>query len=73
MTTALANARKLAAQPPASVRLTKALMKRGREAVVKTAIEEEASHFSKRLLSPEAKEAFQAFAERRKPNSSRIT
>lgn len=73
MTSALGNARKLAAQPSASVLLTKALMKRSREEVVKTAIEEEASHFSKRLLSPEAKEAFQAFAERRKPDFSRFT
>ena len=72
MTTALDIARKLAAQPPASVRLTKALMKRGREAVVAAAIEEEASHFSQRLLSPEAKEAFQAFVERRKPDFSRF-
>jgi enoyl-CoA hydratase/carnithine racemase len=70
--TALDSARKLAAQPSASVRLTKALMKRGREAVVAAAIEEEAHHFAKRLISPEAKEAFQAFLERRKPDFSRF-
>ncbi len=63
-------ARKLAAQPPASVCLAKALMKRGREAAVKTAIEEESYHFGQRLISPEAKEAFQAFLEHRKPNFS---
>ncbi|HYB20713.1 MAG TPA: enoyl-CoA hydratase, partial [Thermodesulfobacteriota bacterium] len=62
-----------AAQPSSSVRLTKALLKRGREAVVRTAIEEESSHFGKRLVSPEAREAFQAFAERRKPDFSRFT
>jgi len=73
MTTALDSARKLAAQPSSSVRLTKALLKRGREAVVRTAIEEESSHFGKRLVSPEAREAFQAFAERRKPDFSRFT
>ena len=73
MTTALENARKLAAQPSASVCLTKALMKRGREAAVTAAIEEESIHFGKRLLSPEAKEAFQAFAEHRKPDFSRFT
>jgi enoyl-CoA hydratase/carnithine racemase len=72
MSTALENARKLAAQPSASVRLTKALMKRGRDAVVTAAIEEEANHFAKRLISPEAKEAFQAFVERRKPDFSRF-
>ncbi len=48
-------------------------MKRGRDAVVATAIEEEASHFSKRLISLEAMEAFRAFAERRKPDFSRFT
>jgi enoyl-CoA hydratase/carnithine racemase len=72
MATALESARKLAGQPSASVRLTKALMKRGRDALVKAAIEEEADQFAKRLLSPEAKEAFQAFIERRKPDFSRF-
>jgi enoyl-CoA hydratase/carnithine racemase len=73
MNFALETARKLAAQPPAAACLTKALMKRGREMAVKTALEEEFYHFGQRLLSPEAKEAFQAFAERRKPDFSRIT
>ena len=72
MATALENARKLAAQPSASVRLTKALMKRSRDAIVTAAIAEEADQFAKRLLSPEAKEAFQAFLERRKPDFSRF-
>ncbi len=67
---ALDNARKLAGQPPASLCLAKALMKRGRESAVKTAIEEESYHFGQRLISPEAKEAFQAFIERRKPDFS---
>ncbi len=70
---ALARARQLAAQPSASVRLTKELMKRGRDAVVMKAIEEEGVEFAKRLLSPEAREAFQAFAERRKPDFSRLS
>lgn len=73
MNLALETARKLAAQPPAAVFLTKALMKRGREAALKTALEEEFYHFGQRLISPEAKEAFQAFAERRKPDFSRTT
>ncbi len=72
MRTALDKARQLAAQPSASVRLTKALMKRGREAAVTAAIEEESIQFSKRLTSPEAREAFQAFAEHRKPDFSRF-
>ena len=72
MSLALETARKLAAQPPAAACLTKALMKRGREAAVRAALEEESHHFGQRLISPEAKEAFQAFAERRKPDFSRI-
>lgn len=70
---ALQKARQLAAQPPASVRLTKELMKRGREQVVKQAIAEELVHFNERLKSPEAGEAFLAFAERRKPDFSRFS
>ena len=72
MKTALENARRLAEQPSASVCLTKALMKRGREAAVLAAIEEESTQFKRRLTSPEAKEAFQAFIERRKPDFSRF-
>jgi enoyl-CoA hydratase/carnithine racemase len=67
---ALRKARQLAAQPPESVRLTKALLKQGREQVVAAAIEEEVGHFNVRLKSPEAHEAFQAFTERRKPDFS---
>ncbi|WP_298432267.1 enoyl-CoA hydratase-related protein [Geobacter sp.] len=70
--TAFGKARQLAAQPPASVRLTKALMKRAREVAVMTVMEEEIAHFGERLRSPEAAEAFQAFAERRKPDFSRF-
>jgi enoyl-CoA hydratase/carnithine racemase len=60
-------ARQLAAQPSASVCLAKALMKRGRAAILKTIMEEELSEFEKCLTSPEAKEAFQAFLDHRKP------
>jgi enoyl-CoA hydratase/carnithine racemase len=63
-------ARHLAAQASASVCLTKALMKRGREAIMKAIIEEESIEFGKCLTSPEAKEAFQAFLEHRKPSFS---
>ncbi len=73
VSTALEKARQLAAQPTASVCLTKALMKRGREATLTAAIEEEAVQFGKRLTSPEAKEAFQAFLEHRKPDFSRLS
>lgn len=66
--TALGKAKQLAGQPAGSVRLTKSLLKRTREQWVKAAIEEEVSEFNVRLQSPEAKEAFKAFAERRKPD-----
>lgn len=63
-------ARKLAQRPPASVRLTKALLKKsGRRAVAET-IAEEGRHFLQRLSSPEAMEAFAAFFEKRKPDFS---
>jgi enoyl-CoA hydratase/carnithine racemase len=71
--TALRKARQLAAKPPASLRITKALMKRPIEAAVSKAIDEELELFIERLKSPEAAEAFQAFVERRKPDFSRFS
>lgn len=69
---ALAQCRKLALKPPASLRLTKALLKKaGRRAVAET-MAEEGRLFLERLASPEAKEAFQAFFERRAPDFSRL-
>jgi enoyl-CoA hydratase/carnithine racemase len=70
--TALRKARQLAAQPSISVRTTKALMKRPMEAAVSKAIGEELEHFIQLLKSAAAAEAFQAFAERRKPDFSRF-
>jgi enoyl-CoA hydratase/carnithine racemase len=66
---AMEQARKLAAQPPASVRLTKALLKRANAATIETTISEEAGLLMNRLASPEAAEAFKAFFERRKPDA----
>jgi enoyl-CoA hydratase/carnithine racemase len=69
---AWAMARKLAQKPPASVRLTKALLKgAGRRAVAET-IAVEARHFLQRLSSLEAQEAFAAFFERRRPDFTRL-
>ena len=70
--TALAQARKLAAKPAASLRLTKQLMKQGQLDAVAQRIKLESDHFGKRLASPEAKEAFSAFLEKRKPDFSKF-
>ena len=70
--TALATARKIAARPAASVRATKALMRRWHDANVQAALREEVREFVARLESPEAKEAFTAFFEKRKPDFSKF-
>src|SRR5215510_12975810 len=61
--TATAAAQKLAAKPPASLRLTKRLMRRAWMPEIEAALAEEAKAFAERLSSPEAKEAFTAFFE----------
>ncbi|HEY6008822.1 MAG TPA: enoyl-CoA hydratase [Geobacteraceae bacterium] len=58
----------LTAQPPAAVRLAKALLKRDYAAPLQATIAEEGKEFMGRLKSPEAGEALQAFRERRKPD-----
>lgn len=70
--TALAQAKKLASRPAASVRLTKRLMKQSQAAAVMQQIKIESGHFGERLASPEAKEAFSAFLEKRKPDFGRF-
>jgi enoyl-CoA hydratase/carnithine racemase len=62
----------LAAKPAASIRLTKALMKRLLLPLIESAMREEALHFQAQLASPEAKEAFTAFLEKRKPDFSKF-
>ena len=69
---ALGQARRLAGQPPAAVRLAKQLLNRSRAALVGEAMAEEDRQFKTRLVSPEAKEAFGAFLEKRKPDFSRF-
>jgi enoyl-CoA hydratase/carnithine racemase len=58
---AMQAASKLAAKPPAALRLTKQLMKQPAAAAVAAQIQEEARHFETQLRSPEAAEAFKAF------------
>jgi len=58
--------------PPASVRETKRLMKSAWKSVTEKLIEDEARTFGRLLHGAEAKEAFSAFFERRKPDFSRF-
>ncbi len=67
---ARAAAEAVAARPPAAVAITKALM---RDPVgLAERMDREGRHFSDQLKSPEAKEAFAAFAEKRKPDFSKV-
>ncbi len=58
--------------PPASVRETKRLMKAGFRTITEKIIQDEAKSFARMLRTDEAKEAFSAFFERRKPDFSRF-
>jgi enoyl-CoA hydratase/carnithine racemase len=69
---ALKAATQLAELPPESIRLTKRLMKSAHAEAVKKQIGEESRIFVERLASPEAKEAMNAFLEKRKPDFSRF-
>jgi enoyl-CoA hydratase/carnithine racemase len=71
--TALVVAGKLAAQPPAALRLTKMLMKKGMAQAAAAQMREEGSYFGERLRSPEAMEAFKAFFEKRPPDFSKFS
>ena len=62
----------LASLPPASVRLTKQLMKRQLAAPIAAQMQEEGRLFAEQLKSGEAKEAMTAFFEKRKPDFSRF-
>ena len=67
---AMERCRKLTTQPASSLRLTKQLMKRAPSALIRETMNAEAEVFRDRLVSPEAKEAFAAFFEKRKPDFS---
>ena len=56
--------------PPGAVRETKALMRRWQSTQVREVMAVEGDAFGKRLRSPEAREAFQAFFEKRRPDFS---
>ena len=67
METARGLAHRMAALPPQAVRETKKLIRHGQPDVT-ARIAEELELFRERLASPEAGEAFAAFAEKRKPD-----
>jgi len=60
------------ALPPGAVRESKALMRRAQKALVDETVRVEGEIFGKRLRSPEAMEAFQAFFQKRKPDFSKF-
>ena len=64
---------KLAQKPPAALRASKALLKRHWRGAVSDALLVEAAEFKQRLQSPEAKEAFKAFLEKRAPDFSQFS
>src|SRR5262245_56117819 len=60
----------IAARPAAAVRRTKMLMRDA--AALLARMNAEGEHFAAQLASPEAKEAFAAFAEKRPPDFSKL-
>jgi len=67
---AMAAVARLAAQPPEAVRVSKELIRRRDREAIGAVMKVEFEQFMGRLLSPEAAEAFQAFAEKRAPDFS---
>src|SRR5216683_6016254 len=72
MATALDTAHRLTRQPAGAVRASKRLMKRALGAQMTAAAELEFREYASRLQSDEAKEAFTAFFEKRKPDFTKI-
>jgi enoyl-CoA hydratase/carnithine racemase len=69
-TVVLRAAATLAAKPPEALRLARELL-RGDQKALARRIEDEAAIFARQLRSPEAREAFQAFLEKRPPDFKR--
>lgn len=70
--TALDACQALAAQPPAAIRATKALISRPNKETLSATLLAEGELFGERLKSAEAAEAFSAFKEKRKPDFSQF-
>src|SRR6476646_4170983 len=71
--TATDTARQLAEKAPASLQASKRLMRSSTRDQLERAVKLENQEFSVRVRSAEAKEAFNAFLEKRKPNFSAIS
>ncbi len=69
---AQAQAAKLVALPAASIRTTKRLMTSTRKAQLQEVIDAESKLFAEMLQGPEAKEAFTAFFQKRKPDFTKF-
>jgi enoyl-CoA hydratase/carnithine racemase len=67
-----AQARKLTLLPPASLRATKRLMKEGATPQIAARMSLEGKQFGEMLRAPEAREAFTAFFEKRRPDFSKF-
>jgi enoyl-CoA hydratase/carnithine racemase len=65
---ALAAATRLAAKPRAALVAAKGLMRQAQRSTTREHIDREAVAFSALLQTPEAREAFAAFLEKRKPD-----
>jgi enoyl-CoA hydratase/carnithine racemase len=72
LTMAKEKARQLAEKPPAALRITKALLKRGSANAIAEAMAKETEQFAALLQGPEAKEAMMAFMQRRKADFSQF-
>ena len=71
LATATETAQKLADKPPAALEACKRLMKRLTREQLEQAVKHENEEFSARVRSAEAKEAFTAFLEKRRPDFTR--
>lgn len=65
-------AAKLVALPASSLRITKRLMKASQAETIQARMMEENKHFGQMLVSKEAKEAFTAFFEKRRPDFTKF-
>ena len=69
---ALAKAVKLTEKPPAALRITKSLVKRGQANAVAETMSREGQQFAALLQAPEAREAMMAFMQKRPPDFSKF-